>query len=359
MSDPQEQTNTGQQNINHTERQGHSQPSATSGAHARPVSQAITVHASPVSQATTVRDSYGLEDLGLRGRHSPTESAANNASRTNVIEETSPSHVKLANKLASCQVPGAKPAPHVHASLSHVAPNIPNALSSFLLVYDTAGRTSGTKDMSSCATEEQSTQTDPTLPLLRHLATTSALQEKLQEIALLLGTPQHIRGMKKLNDGVFAFKWIPEFESLRAHVLNSGYAEIVAGTGSIVQERKPDEYTYLRSAVLLLHRTALHTSEEEVHILQFIPIDKKTQEEIRSHIQGIDPAVQAPNDTGENMKILARSRGIENPKIRGEVSLPLQPDSLCLAFQNAQYEITPQLVPFLLVPRVVSKASLE
>lgn len=75
--------------------------------------------------------------------------------------------------------------------------------------------------MSPCATEEQPTQTDRALPLLRLVATTSALQEKLQEIALLLGTQEHIRGISKMKDGVFAFKWVPEFDSLRTHVLNS------------------------------------------------------------------------------------------------------------------------------------------
>lgn len=93
--------------------------------------------------------------------------------------------------------------------------------SSFLLVYNTARRYSGTKNMSLCATEEQSAQMDPGLPLLRRLATTSALQEQLQEIAVLIGTPEHVQGITKLKDGVFWYKWIPEFVSLRTHVLNS------------------------------------------------------------------------------------------------------------------------------------------
>lgn len=97
------------------------------------------------------------------------------------------------------------------------------------------------------------------------------------------------------------------------------YKEIVARTGSIVQERKPNEYTYLRSAVLLLHHKALHTSKDEVQLQQFIPVDKKAQEEITSHIQNIDPAIEPFNDTCKNMKILTHS--VENPKIRGEAPL--------------------------------------
>jgi hypothetical protein len=68
---------------------------------------------------------------------------------------------------------------------------------------------------------EQSTQADVGVPLLTGLATTSALQKRLREIASLLGTQPHLQGITKLKDGVFAYRWTSEFECLRTDVLNS------------------------------------------------------------------------------------------------------------------------------------------
>jgi len=75
--------------------------------------------------------------------------------------------------------------------------------------------------MSLYETDERSTQADVGVPLFASLATTSALQKHLQEIAPLLGTQPHLHGITKLKDGVFAYRWISEFGCLRTDILNS------------------------------------------------------------------------------------------------------------------------------------------
>jgi hypothetical protein len=75
--------------------------------------------------------------------------------------------------------------------------------------------------MSPNETGEQSTQADVGVPLLANLATTSALQKHLHEFVPLLGTQLLLQGITKLKDGVFAYRWIPEFECLRTDILNT------------------------------------------------------------------------------------------------------------------------------------------
>lgn len=76
--------------------------------------------------------------------------------------------------------------------------------------------------MSPCEAGEQSTQADVRVPLLlANLVKTPALQKHIEEIAPLLGSQSHLQGITKLKDGVFAYRWISEFDCLRTDVLNS------------------------------------------------------------------------------------------------------------------------------------------
>ncbi|EMD66428.1 hypothetical protein COCSADRAFT_298100 [Bipolaris sorokiniana ND90Pr] len=76
--------------------------------------------------------------------------------------------------------------------------------------------------MSPYESSEQSTQSDVRLPLLlANLGKTPALQNRLKEIAPLLGSQSHLQGITKLKDGVFAYRWISEFDCLRTDILNS------------------------------------------------------------------------------------------------------------------------------------------
>ncbi|RMZ66310.1 hypothetical protein GMOD_00005409 [Pyrenophora seminiperda CCB06] len=192
---------------------------------------------------------------------------------------------------------------------------------------------------------------DVGMPLLANLATTSALQKHLQEIAPLLGTQPHLQGITKLKDGVFAYRWISEFECLRTDILNSDYKENVAKTGAVIQEPEPNENAYPRAAVLLLHKARLHTSDDEIFLLQRFPIDTKTHEAIIRRILEMDPTFKTTNVTEMNTKLFTQSLTIPTMKCK----TPLQSDSLCLVLQNVRLEIVPQLVPFLLVPRLTSK----
>jgi hypothetical protein len=73
--------------------------------------------------------------------------------------------------------------------------------------------------MVSSGAHEQSTQRGPeTLHI--DLPTTSAVQEQLSNLALLLGDPTRLQKIIKLRDGVFDFKLTPELQRLRDDVLN-------------------------------------------------------------------------------------------------------------------------------------------
>lgn len=72
--------------------------------------------------------------------------------------------------------------------------------------------------MSSNEAHENPTERDPET-LYIDLVTTSAVQEQLSKLALLLGTPPYLRSIKKLQDGVFAFKLTQEVVDLRTGIL--------------------------------------------------------------------------------------------------------------------------------------------
>ncbi|EMD65802.1 hypothetical protein COCSADRAFT_170267 [Bipolaris sorokiniana ND90Pr] len=189
------------------------------------------------------------------------------------------------------------------------------------------------------------------VPLLANLKKTPALQKDLEEIAPLLRSQSRLQGITKLKDGVFAYRWISEFERLRSDILNSEYKDLVTKTGRAVREPEPHENAYPRAAVLLLHEARLHTSDDEIFLLQCLPIDKETHEAIIHRILEMDPTSKPASVTDMNKKLLVQS--LTAPNLRSEA--PLQSDSLCLVLQNASLEMAPQLVPFLLVPRLTSK----
>lgn len=134
--------------------------------------------------------------------------------------------------------------------------------------------------------------------------------------------------------------------------MHKEYKDNVMETGTAVREPEPNENAYPRAAVLLLHKARLHTSDDEIFLLQCLPIDMETHEAIIHRILEMDPTSKAASVTDMNKKLLVQS--LKVPKLRSEV--PLQSDSLCLIPQNASLEMVPQLVPFLLVPRLTSKA---
>jgi hypothetical protein len=129
------------------------------------------------------------------------------------------------------------------------------------------------------------------------------------------------------------------------------YKDTVAKTGAVVREPKPNEDAYPRAAVLLLHKARLHTSDDEIFLLQRLPVDTETHEAIIRRILEIDPMFKTASVTGMDTRLFTQSLTV--PKIKGEA--PLQSDSLCLILQNVRLEMVPQLVPFLLVPRLTSK----
>jgi hypothetical protein len=65
----------------------------------------------------------------------------------------------------------------------------------------------------------------------------------------------------------------------------------------------------------------------------------------------MDPTFETVSVTDMNTKLFTQS--LADPKMKSEA--PLQSDSLCLVLQSVRLEIVPQLVPFLLVPRLTSK----
>lgn len=119
----------------------------------------------------------------------------------------------------------------------------------------------------------------------------------------------------------------------------------------MVREPKPNENAYPRAAVLLLHKARLHTSDNEIFLLQRFPIDTETYEAIIRRIMEMDPTFETVSVTDMNTKLFTQS--LADPKMKGEA--PLRSDSLCLVLQSVRLEIVPQLVPFLLVPRLTSK----
>jgi hypothetical protein len=129
------------------------------------------------------------------------------------------------------------------------------------------------------------------------------------------------------------------------------YKDTVAKTGAVVREPKPNANAYPRAAVLLLHKARLHTSDDEIFLLQRFPVDTETHEAIIRRILEMDPTFKTASVTGMNTKLFTQSLTV--PKMKGEALL--QSDSLCLILQNVRLEMVPQLVPFLLVPRLTSK----
>jgi hypothetical protein len=129
------------------------------------------------------------------------------------------------------------------------------------------------------------------------------------------------------------------------------YKDTVAKAGAVVREPQPNENGYPRAAVLLLHNARLHTSDDEIFLLQCFPIDTKTHKAIIHRILELDPTFKTASVTDINTKLFTQSLTV--PAMKGEASL--QSDSLCLVLQNVRLEMVPQLVPFLLVPRLTSK----
>jgi hypothetical protein len=72
--------------------------------------------------------------------------------------------------------------------------------------------------MLSSEAHEESTERDPET-LYIDLVTTSAVQEQLSKLALLLATPPYLQSIKKVQDGVFAFKLTQEVVDLRTGIL--------------------------------------------------------------------------------------------------------------------------------------------
>jgi hypothetical protein len=103
--------------------------------------------------------------------------------------------------------------------------------------------------------------------------------------------------------------------------------------------------------VLLLHEARLHTSDDEVFLLQRFPISTETYEAIIRRILEMDPTLKTASVTDMDTKLFTQSLTV--PAMKSEASL--QSDSLCLVLQNAHLGLVPQLVPFLLVPRLTSK----
>lgn len=130
-----------------------------------------------------------------------------------------------------------------------------------------------------------------------------------------------------------------------------GYKDNIAETGAVIREPKPNEHTYPRAAVLLLHKARLHTSVDEIFLLQCLPVDTETHRAIIRRILEIDPTLKPASITDMNTKLLTQSLTL--PKIKSEALL--QSDSLCLVLQNVSLEMVPPLAPFLLVPRLTSK----
>jgi hypothetical protein len=52
------------------------------------------------------------------------------------------------------------------------------------------------------------------------LPTTSAVQEQISKLALLLGTPSYLQSIKKVQDGLFTFDMTPELACVRTEILN-------------------------------------------------------------------------------------------------------------------------------------------
>jgi hypothetical protein len=67
--------------------------------------------------------------------------------------------------------------------------------------------------------QEQPTERDPET-LYIDLMTTPAVQEQISELALLLGTPPYLQSIKKVQNGVFAFKLTLELACIRTEILN-------------------------------------------------------------------------------------------------------------------------------------------
>jgi hypothetical protein len=73
--------------------------------------------------------------------------------------------------------------------------------------------------MASSEAHEKPTERD-SRKLYIDLVTTPAVQEQLSRLALLLGTPPYLQSIKKLQDGVFAFKLTREMVDLRNGILD-------------------------------------------------------------------------------------------------------------------------------------------
>jgi hypothetical protein len=72
--------------------------------------------------------------------------------------------------------------------------------------------------MVSSEAQGKPTERDPET-LYIDLVTTSAVQEQLSKLALLLGTAPYLRSIKKVQAGVFAFKLTQEVVDLRTGIL--------------------------------------------------------------------------------------------------------------------------------------------
>lgn len=57
-------------------------------------------------------------------------------------------------------------------------------------------------------------------PLYVDLGTTPEIQDHIQEIATLLGTPLFLKDLRNLQPGVYKYAWVAEFEILRTAILN-------------------------------------------------------------------------------------------------------------------------------------------
>lgn len=130
------------------------------------------------------------------------------------------------------------------------------------------------------------------------------------------------------------------------------YQDTIARTSAVVREPKPKEEGYPKAAVLLLHQATLYTNNDEIFLIQRIPIDVEVHQAIIQRIREIDPAIGECSYTHENTKLLLQS--LAAPNIKGETTL--QSKSVCLILPDVCLQMVSQLVPFLLVPRLAFKA---
>jgi hypothetical protein len=131
------------------------------------------------------------------------------------------------------------------------------------------------------------------------------------------------------------------------------HQDTVANTGAAVrfQDQRSKEAAHPYTALLLLCRATLYTSNDEMFYLQRFPINAQVYKAIIQRIREINSKIEINSDTHDNTKLLLQSCIL--PNIKAEATL--HSDSVCLVLQNVKIEMVAPLVPFLLIPRLTSK----